>query len=361
MTLPMTLHDTATALLRLLPAETAHRTALWGLAHGLGPRAAADGHAALAQTLWGRRFPNPFGIAAGFDKNGVALAGALAIGTGFAEIGGVTPLAQPGNPRPRLFRLAEDRAAINRMGFNNDGMDAVAARHAAFRASGRDDGRVVGVNLAANSASGDPEADFERLVKGFAPLADYLTLDISCPNSANGQIFLEPARLAGLLRRVVPLRAAAATATRPAPLLIAKLAPDIDEARALTLVDLLVAAGIDGMIVSNTTTARPASLRSAHAGERGGLSGPPLFAMSTALLARVRRHTGGRLPLIGVGGVASVDDAWAKIRAGASLVQLYTALIYEGPGLIARLKAGLAARLAAEGFTSLAEAVGTGG
>ncbi|MBM3559243.1 MAG: dihydroorotate dehydrogenase (quinone), partial [Alphaproteobacteria bacterium] len=224
----MTLHDTATALLRLLPAETGHRTALWGLARGLGPKAAADDHPALAQTLWGWRFPNPLGVAAGFDKNGVALEGVLAMGTGFAEIGGVTPLAQPGNPRPRLFRLAADRAAINRMGFNNDGMAAVAARLAAFRASGRasgrDDGRVVGVNLAANSVSADPEADFEQLVTRFAPLADYLTLDISCPNSANGQIFLEPARLAGLLRRVVPLRVAAVTPSRPAPLLVAKLA-----------------------------------------------------------------------------------------------------------------------------------------
>lgn len=357
----MTLHDTATALLRALPAETGHCTALWGLARGFGPTAPADDHPALAQTLWGRRFANPLGIAAGFDKNGVALAGVLAMGTGFAEIGGVTPLPQAGNPRPRLFRLSEDRAAINRMGFNNDGMEAVAARLAAFRAGGHDDGRVVGVNLAANSTSADPEADFEQLVARFAPLADTLTLDISCPNSANGQIFLEPARLAGLLRRVVPLRAAAATPPRPAPLLVAKLAPDIEDARVLTLVDLLVSAGIDGMIVSNTTTARPDSLRSANAGQRGGLSGPPLFAMSTELLARIRAHTGGKLPLIGVGGVASVDDAWAKIRAGASLVQLYTALIYEGPGLIARLKAGLAARLAAEGFATLAEAVGTGG
>ena len=354
------LHDIATALLRTLPPETGHRCALWSLAHGLGPRAAADDLPALAQTLWGHRIPNPIGIAAGFDKNAAAIAGALGLGSGFAEIGGVTPEPQAGNPRPRLFRLSADAAAINRMGFNNDGVVAIAARLAAYRAHPAAGDRPVGANLAANAASADPVADFERLVDALAPFADFLTIDISCPNTQNGQIFLEPAALRTLLSRVLAARAAADIAGNGhvPPALLAKLSPDVDEGRLAELVAVIVAAGLDGIIVANTTTARPATLTDRHAGERGGLSGRPLFGPSTETLRTVYRLTGGALPLVGVGGVASGADAYAKIRAGAALVQLYTALIYAGPGLIGRIKRALADRLAADGFGAVADAVG---
>jgi dihydroorotate dehydrogenase len=349
-----TIHRISTAALRLLPAETAHGIALRALEAGLGPRGRRDEHSALAQNLFGVRFANPVAISAGFDKNAVAVTGAQSLGTGFIEVGGVTPRPQPGNPRPRLFRLADDRAAINRMGFNNDGADAVHARIADLRASGRL-ACPLGVNLAANSDSADPAADFEHLVRTFAPVADFLTIDVSCPNSANGQVFLDPGALAGLMDRL--LRTLADTGATPA--MIAKLAPDSTDERLRELLAVLEEAGIDAITVCNTTTARPESLRSANAGERGGLSGAPIFEMANEMLRTVYGETGGRIPLIGVGGIMSGEDAWTKIRAGASLVQLYTGLVYAGPGLIAEIRHTLAGRLAKEGFAGIADAVGS--
>ena len=289
-------------------------------------------------------------------SHAVAIAGAMGLGTGFVEVGGVTPLPQAGNPRPRLFRLTADGAAINRLGFNNDGAVAIAKRIAAYRASSDDD-RSIGVNLAANSDSADPAKDFETLVDTFASLADFLTIDISCPNSENGLVFLSPGPLEDLLGRLTALRDRKALANPPA--LVVKIAPDIENEPLDVLLGIIVAAGIDAITVCNTTTARPDTLTSRDRNERGGLSGKPLFARSTELLRHVYQVTGGSIPLIGVGGVSSGADAYAKIRAGASLVQLYTALVYQGPGLIGRIKNDLAALLAADGFTSLQEAVGS--
>ena len=340
----------------MLPPERGHQAALWGLAHGFGPRGRADRPAGLAQTLWNRPFVNPVAISAGFDKNAVAIPGAMGLGVGFVEVGGVTPLPQAGNPQPRLFRLTADGAAINRLGFNNDGAAAISARIAAYRTSG-DDPRPLGVNLAANSDSADPAKDFELLVDSFSPLADFLTIDISCPNSENGLVFLSPGPLEDLLRRLTALRDGKALANPPA--LLVKIAPDIEDAELDILLGIIAAAGIDGITVCNTTTARPDTLTSPDRHQRGGLSGKPLFARSTELLRHVYRVTGGEIPLIGVGGISSGADAYAKIRAGASLVQLYTALVYDGPGLIARIKRDLAALLAADGFTSLHDAIGS--
>ena len=342
--------------LTLLPPESGHQVALWGLAHGLGPRGQAEQPAGLEHTLWGRHFPNPVAISAGFDKNAVAISGAMRLGVGFVEVGGVTPRPQPGNPRPRLFRLATDRAAINRLGFNNDGADAIAKRIAAYRTKNMDP-RPLGVNLAANSDSADPAVDFELLVEKFAPLADFLTIDISCPNSANGLVFLSPGPLEDLLGRLTGLRTQ--LALEPPPALVVKIAPDIENDELDVLLDIIAAAGVDAITVCNTTTARPHTLTSPERVERGGLSGKPLFDRSTELLRHVYRRTGGNIPLIGVGGIFSGADAWTKICAGASLVQLYTALVYEGPGLIRRIKRDLARLVVANEFASLQDAVGS--
>ncbi len=340
-------------LLHRLDPEDAHELTLRALeANVVPPQPRAD-DPVLATNAFGRALSNPIGLAAGFDKNGRVYERMGAQGFGFVEVGGVTPQPQPGNTRPRVFRLPEDGAVINRMGFPNEGADALEAR---LRRKGRPDGVALGINLASNAESADPAADFVALATRFAPYADFLTLDVSCPNTANGQVFLDPARLADLLARI---GAIAWTTARPA--VLAKLAPDVDDAVLVRLVGVLSDARIDGIVVSNTTRSRPPELRSRRAAEAGGLSGRPLFAPSTALLARVRELTGGRVPLIGVGGVASGGDAYAKLRAGASAVQLYTALIFGGTAAVTRIKRELAALLRRDGFASVAEAVGAAG
>lgn len=348
------LFDLGTGLLRCLPAEAAHRIVLATLSCGLGPHRAPATDSRLRTRFCGRDIPVPVGVSAGFDKNAVAIGGVFGLGTGFVEVGGVTPLPQRGNPRPRLFRLSEDRAAINRMGFNNDGVEAVAARLSAWRRAPATD-LPVGVNLAANADSSDPARDFELMVRKLAPLADFLTVDISCPNTANGQVFLDPDRLHDLLDR---LNLARDATPRPPPAMLVKLTPDIEDAALDVLLDIIAAAGVGGIMVSNTTTARPADLKSPHRRERGGLSGRPLFARSTEMLRYVYRRTEGRIPLVGVGGIETAADAYAKIRAGAGVVQLYTALIFDGPGLIRRICNDLSALLARDGLSSVAAAVG---
>lgn len=339
----------ARPFLHLLDPEDAHELTLCALEANLVPYQPADDDRLLATTLFGRALTNPIGLAAGFDKNGRVYERMGAQGFGFVEVGGVTPLAQRGNPRPRVFRLSEDGAVINRLGFPNDGADAFEAR---LHRKGRP--RIgFGINLASNADSADPAADFVALAQRFAHAADYLTLDVSCPNTANGQVFLDPPRLAELLAR---LAAVAWGSRRPA--LVAKLAPDVDDALLQRLVATLLDARIDGIMVANTTRARPPGLHGPYAAEAGGLSGPPLFAGSTALLARVRELTGDAVPLIGVGGVTSGADAYAKIRAGASAVQLYTGLIYHGTALVTRIKRELAALLRRDGFGATADAVG---
>lgn len=302
----------------------------------------------LGSRLWGFGFANPIGLAAGFDKDAEVLAPLLRLGFGFVEAGTVTPRPQAGNPRPRLFRLARDGSVINRLGFNNRGMEAMAAR-LTMRVEGRPGG-VVGVNIGCNRDTADPLDDYRAALARLGGLADYVAVNISSPNTPGLRDLQDPDRLddlVGALRR--------ADGERP---LLVKIAPDLSDAQRRAIVELAVARRVDGLIVSNTTIERPAGLRSAARDEAGGLSGRPLFEPSTRLLSEIYRDTGGAVPLIGVGGISSGADAYAKIRAGASLVQLYTALIYEGFGLVRRIKADLAARLAADGFASVSEAVG---
>ena len=337
------------ALHRLEP-ETAHELTLRVLELGLVPAQPSVDDPILATTLCGLPLANPIGLAAGFDKDARVYDRMASQGFGFVEVGGVTPRPQRGNARPRVFRLVEDEAIVNRMGFPNDGAVAVETRLRTNRRSAV----PLGVNLAANADSADPAEDFVRLAERFAAHADYLTLDISCPNTANGRVLLDPARLSDLLARLAVLPRADG---RPA--LLAKLSPDVDDTRLERLLAVLLEARIDGIVVANTTQDRPASLRSPLAAAPGGLSGRPFFVPSTALLARVRALTAA-VPLVGVGGIASAEDAYAKIRAGASAVQLYTALVYQGAGLVTQIKRGLAQLLRRDGFTSLAEASGTG-
>lgn len=343
--------DLAARLLRVLPAEMAHRLTIRTLAAapaGWLGGAWEEDHI-LATRVFGLDFPNPIGLAAGFDKNAEAFRHMRALGFGFAEIGSVTPRPQRGNPRPRLFRLPADQAIVNRMGFNNDGLGVVQRR-----LRGRDpqiEG-ILGANLGKNKDSDDAAADYVAGVRALAPMADYLVVNVSSPNTPGLRALQGREPLAALL--------AAARAARggPRPPVLLKIAPDLTEDDKADIAEVALAGGADGLIVSNTTIARPAGLTGPAAKEAGGLSGRPLFAPSTAVLADMYRLTGGRLPLIGVGGIASAEDAYTKIRAGASLLQLYTALVYQGPGLIARVKRGLAERLRADGFASLAEAVG---
>ncbi len=342
------LFDVALTALRALDPERAHRLAIRALAGGVYPRVSGPDDPRLGQEIFGLRFSNPVGLAAGFDKNAEAWRGLLGFGFGFVEIGTVTPLPQPGNPSPRMFRLEQDRAVINRLGFNNDGHAAALERFA-----GKRDG-VLGVNLGANKDSADRIADYVLGVKCFAGVADYLTINISSPNTPGLRDLQAPASLASLLAAVTQTRVASA---KPGVPVLVKLAPDIADEDLAPIVETIVGSGATGIIVSNTTLARE-GLGSPQAHEAGGLSGRPLFARSTRMLARVRVLTEGSIPLIGVGGVDSPEAALAKIEAGASLVQLYTGLIYEGPGLVSRIKTALVAAMAREGVSSLAPLIG---
>ena len=347
------LPDLALPLLRALPPEAAHRASILTLRLWPARQAALD-PPSLRVKLWGLNFTNPVGLAAGFDKHAEVPDAMLGLGFGFVETGTVTPRPQEGNPKPRLFRLTEDRAVINRLGFNSEGLDAVVARLALRRAKGG----IIGANIGKNRDSDDAAADYVAGVKALAPLADYLTVNVSSPNTPGLRELQRKKVLIDLIARLKDARAKAMP-RKPPPLLL-KIAPDLSPKERAGIAEAAVESGIDGLIVSNTTVVRPKSLKSAFANESGGLSGRPLFSPSTKLLAEMRRLTGGRVPLIGVGGIASGADAYAKIRAGASLVQLYTALAYDGVGLIARIKRELADLLKRDGFRHAAEAVGTG-
>ncbi|MFQ5564888.1 MAG: quinone-dependent dihydroorotate dehydrogenase [Paracoccaceae bacterium] len=335
-------------LLRRLDPETAHAIALKALNAGLGSKGGPVTSPRLATTLAGLALPNPVGIAAGFDKNAEAVRGALAAGPGFLEVGAVTPLAQPGNPRPRLFRLAADRAAINRFGFNNDGMVAIAPRLARARGAG-----IIGVNLGANKDAVDRAQDYVTVLRHLWHNADFFTVNVSSPNTERLRELQGRAALDALLVRVMAAKADLGGAK---PVFL-KVAPDLDEAELSDIAGLALAHGLDGIIATNTTLARE-GLASRHSGEAGGLSGQPLFARSTEVLASLYRLTGGNIPLIGVGGVATPEQAYAKIRAGAGAVQLYTAMVYQGIGLPGRIARGLERLLERDGLANVAEAVG---
>ena len=344
--------DLALPLVRLLPPEAAHRATIRALAAGVRPTAKPVDPAALGVKLWHRRLPNPIGLAAGFDKDAEVPDAMLAFGFGFVECGTITPLPQRGNPKPRLFRLPEDRAVINRLGFNSAGLEA-AAQRLALR---RNRPGFVGANIGKNRDTLDDIGDYVEGVRVLAPLVDYLAVNISSPNTPGLRDLQRKSTVTRLMGRLLDERAK--LALRDPPPLLVKIAPDLGAEERVDLAEAALAGGIDGLIIANTTVARPATLTSPTAHEPGGLSGAPLFEPSTALLAEMYRLTSGKLPIIGVGGVASGADAYKKIRAGASLVQLYTALIFEGPGLVARIKEELAALLARDGFTSVAAAVG---
>jgi dihydroorotate dehydrogenase len=344
--------DLALPLLRALPPETAHRMTIRALAAGLAPRDAGSDPPSLGVRLWRRDFPNPVGLAAGFDKHAEVPDAMLGFGFGFVECGTVTPRPQPGNPRPRLFRLTEDQALINRFGFNSDGLPAVAARLRARRGKGG----IVGANIGKNRDTQDDIGDYVQGVAMLAPLADYLTINVSSPNTPGLRNLQRKSTLARLVERVMAARQA--SVSRDPPPLLLKIAPDLTQEERADIAQVALASGIDGLIVANATVARPPTLKSRHAPEPGGLSGPVLFQPSTALLSEMYRLTDGKLPLIGTGGVASAADAYAKIRAGATLVQLYTALVYHGPGLVQRIRHELAGFLARDGLPSIAAAVG---
>lgn len=340
----MGLSDIGAAALRSVDPETAHRLALLALRVVPLPAPAAD-DPVLATTVAGLRLPNPVGLAAGLDKNAEALRGLARLGFGFVECGSVTPRPQPGNPRPRLFRLAEDRAVINRMGFNNDGLEAFAARLAC-----RPAGLTLGANLGANKDTADKAADYVAGLTRLRGLADYVTVNVSSPNTPGLRDLQGRAAMDDLLGRLAEARAGDRT-----PLFL-KIAPDLTAAQIGVIVEAGLDHGLDALIVSNTTLERPESLRSRHRGEAGGLSGAPLKAAAAAALRAAAEASAGRLPLIAVGGIDSGEEAYRRIRAGASAVQIYSALVYGGPGLVGRLKRELADRLKADGFSTAAEA-----
>ncbi|WP_114965729.1 quinone-dependent dihydroorotate dehydrogenase [Alkalilacustris brevis] len=338
------------ALLHRCDPERAHGLALQALRLGLAPRQAPVISDRLRTRVAGLDLPNPTGLAAGFDKDAVALDGLARAGFGFVEVGAVTPLPQPGNPRPRLFRLNEDRGVINRFGFNNAGAEAAAARLAR-----RPRGQIIGINLGANKTSEDRAADFARVLERCGPHVDFATVNVSSPNTEKLRDLQGRAALTGLLAGVLEVRAGL-----PAPVpVFLKIAPDLSPDELAEIAEVALETGIDGIIATNTTLARD-GLKSRHAHEAGGLSGAPLYEMSTRVLAQLSKLLDGRMPLIGVGGITSPEQAYEKIRAGASAVQVYSALVFQGLSLVGQINRGLDAALARAGFATVAEAVGTG-
>jgi dihydroorotate dehydrogenase len=329
-----------------LDAERAHRLTIAALKLW-GPAAPPFVEGPLATTVAGLTFPNPVGMAAGFDKDAEVPDALLALGFGFAEVGSISPRAHDGNPKPRLFRLVEDEAVINRMGFNNGGSDAAALNLAMRRRTG-----VVGVNIGANKDSADRVADYVKATRALAPLADYLVVNVSSPNTPGLRALQDESALTGLIDAVIEARGAL---TLP---IFLKVAPDLEPADIDAIARIAIDRKLGALVVSNTTIARP-PLRSRHAGEGGGLSGQPLKQAALQRLRDFRKATGGAVPLVGVGGIATANDAWERICAGASLVQLYSAMVYAGPGIARAINHGLEERLRQYGFGSIAEAVGS--
>lgn len=350
------LFDLARPALLALDPEKAHNMTVEALERGLHPRDAEPDDNRLATTVAGLTFSNPVGIAAGFDKDARVPDAVLAMGCGFAEIGTVTPLAQAGNPKPRVFRLIRDRAVINRLGFNNEGHAAALRRLEARRAEGKTG--IVGVNIGANKDTADRTADYVAGLEAFYGVASYFTVNISSPNTPGLRDLQAPAALDELLGRVMAARAARVGGGAPSRPIVVKIAPDVAEADVAAICERLLAHEVDAIAVSNTTLSRPGLADAAGGKEAGGLSGQPLFHRSTAMLARVHQATGGKVPLIGIGGISSGETALAKIEAGATLIQLYTGLVYEGAGLIVRIKQALVSRMRDEGLTTITQLTG---
>jgi dihydroorotate dehydrogenase len=344
-------------LLHRLDPEAAHLAALSALRLGLAPMPQPFDDPILSSRVWDLDFASPIGLAAGFDKDAEVIDPMLRAGFDFVEAGSVTPKPQPGNPKPRLYRLTEDRAVINRFGFNSKGLDAYVERlRARVRAGGARG--IVGANVGKNKETVDGAADYVTGVRAVAGLADYLVCNISSPNTPGLRGMQARAPIEDLLQRVLEARGAATPAGRRAPPLLAKVGPDLDEQQVQDIAEVALSTGVDGLVIGNTTIERPPGLSSRDAAQAGGLSGAPLLPRANACLVAFARATGGRLPIIGCGGVASGADAYAKIRSGASLVQLYSALVFYGLPLVNQIKRELADLLRRDGFASLGDAVG---
>ncbi len=344
-----TLQKIGLPLMHLLDPEVAHGLSIKALKMGMVPTPGPVTSLRLATTLAGMVLPNPVGLAAGFDKNAEAIAPLLAAGFGFIEVGAATPRAQAGNAKPRLFRLTADDAAINRFGFNNQGMDVIAGRLA-----GRPDSGILGINLGANKDSADKAEDFAKVLTACGPHVDFATVNVSSPNTEKLRDLQGKAALEGLLAGVM---AANAALNKPVAIFL-KIAPDLNSQDLQDIAEVAIKTGISGIIATNTTLSRD-GLLSAHAAQAGGLSGQPLFEKSTRILAQLSALTEGKLPLIGVGGVGSAEQAYAKIQAGASAVQLYTAMGFKGIGLAGEIARGVDELLTRDGFANVADAVGT--
>ncbi|MBO0345438.1 quinone-dependent dihydroorotate dehydrogenase [Roseibium sp. CAU 1637] len=339
-------------LLHQMDAETAHSVTIKALKAGLGGSAAKPADPRLETALWDLRFPNPLGMAAGFDKNGEVPDALLHLGFGYTEVGSVTPRAQAGNPRPRVFRLKADEGVINRYGFNNAGHQALRSR-----LEGRPSQRgVVGVNVGANKDASDRVADYVAGIHAFADLASYFTVNVSSPNTPGLRNLQARTALAELLTAVISARDERTQVIgRHVPVLL-KIAPDVLEEELAEIVEEVLAKGLEGLIVSNTTLSRAGLKSTNHTEEAGGLSGRPVFRRSTIMLAKARKLAGPQLPIIGVGGIDSAESAWTKITAGADLLQVYSALTYKGTGLIGEILTGLSAKLDQHGLANLREA-----
>lgn len=351
MTVSHSLFRLARPAIFALDSETGHRLAIKSL-KAMPASGAAARSGRLATQVAGLDFPNPVGVAAGFDKDAEVPDQLLALGFGFSEVGSITPRPQAGNPRPRLFRLVEDKAVINRMGFNNSGADAALARLKARS----DKSGVVGINIGANKDSEDRIADYAYMARVMAPFASYLAVNVSSPNTPGLRALQDEGALTALIEQVIAARDEATP--EGAPPVFLKVAPDLEPSDIDAIARIALDKKLGALIVSNTTISRD-GLRSHHAGETGGLSGAPLRTLALQRVRDFRKATGGAIPLVGVGGIASAEDAWERIRAGASLVQLYSAMVYEGPWLGARIVRRLEGLMKRDGFASIAEAVGT--
>ena len=346
-------YKVGTAAMRALPAERAHKTTIKALKAGLGPAATKIDAPELVTKVGGLTLPNPVGLAAGFDKDCEVPDAMLAAGFGFVECGTVTPRPQVGNPKPRLFRLTEDQAVINRMGFNNGGLDVFKSR----LEKRQNKGGIVGANLGANKDSADRIGDYVKGLSALWGLSDYFTINISSPNTPGLRDLQSADEMDELLSRIADARAEL-TGDKPSYPIFLKVAPDLDYNQIERVVEQARLYGMNAIIISNTTIARPDTLKSAHKGEGGGLSGAPLFHPSTEILKEFYAVAAGKIDLIGVGGISNGAQAYAKIKAGANAVQLYSALVFKGPGLVTQINHDLQARLKADGFNSIAEAVG---
>ncbi len=357
MTLRPKLFDLIRPAIFALDPETGHRMALAALKRLpiRGAQSSLAHHGKLSINVAGLNFPNPVGVAAGFDKDAEVADALLGFGFGFTEVGSITPRPQAGNPKPRLFRLVEDKAVINRMGFNNAGAEVALSRLNA-RLNKQPHRGIVGINIGANKDSEDRIADYAEMTRLMAPPASYLAINISSPNTPGLRALQDESALTTLIEAVIEARGSAMS-NNPPPIFL-KVAPDLEPADIDAIARIALDRGLDALIVSNTTISRP-ELKSRHAGEAGGLSGAPLRALALERVRDFRKATGGAIPLIGVGGIANADHAWERIRAGASLVQLYSAMVYHGPGLGARIADGLERLMKRDGFASIAEAVGS--